>query len=684
MELRDTERIEQLATAVNELLEGKIPLAIPFDDEWNHDLNRLRLLLNQLIEEVRRATAAVADLAQGNIECKINGSLITTLALKELRRALRHLSRETAGMTSDDFGQSAAYLREFSESFSTIVRQLTENRDQMETLAAGKSRELEEANHLLEENQHQRIETENLLNQTEGRLRTVIEASTDAIIAIDSRGIITIFNPAAERMFGFASKEVTGSGINVLIPEKLRDHHETMVNNYFLRGMPRSAIGRTLNLSAAHRDGSTFPIELSLSEGCVNDKKFVFAMIRDITDRIAAEKKTKELQKRLERAERMQALAVLAGGVAHDLNNELGPLVGYPELILDKLAEDDPSRKHVLSMQTAAQRAASTIQDLLTLARRGRYGMTPTSVNDVITTYLDSPHCTSLKTKNPDVSLRLELDDSETLILGSAPHLSKVIMNLVGNAFDAMPAGGEVHIQTSHQHLDRLFSGYDQLVSGEYVLLRVRDTGMGIDPEDIEKIFEPYFSRKEMGASGTGLGLAVVYGIVKDHDGFYDVFSEKGKSTEFVIYFPITCERHPVELEKRVSAGGTESVLVIDDAATQRELATEFLTSGGYKVTSVPGSTEALEHLSKNAVDIAILDMIISRESDGLDTFNEMREIRPDLKVVIVSGSSQSERVREMQRLGAGDYVGKPYAKQQLLAAVRKELDRRPSTTPAG
>lgn len=683
MERKDSERIERLANAVAKLLEGTIPEDLPVEGNRDDELDLLGRLMNRLVSEVRQAAVSAADLAKGEIESQIEGSLILTVPLRELQASLQSLSRETARITAEDFGKSAAYLREFSSSFNALVQQLTAKRDGLGGHAADQVLKLEEINDQLQKNVSQRLEAEDRLSQSEERLRTVVEASTDAIIAIDHRGEITIFNPAAQQMFGYKAEEIIGKSVHVIIPEKIRPHHQTMVASYFRRGMPRNAIGRTLNLTAARRDGTTFPIELSLSEGCVTGEKFVFAIIRDISDRIAAEKKTRELQKRLERAERMQSLAVLAGGVAHDLNNELGPLVGYPELILSGLADDDPNRKFVLSMQNAAQRAASTIQDLLTLARRGRYGMTPTSLNEVVRAYLDSPHFASLKEKNNDVAVQLDLDDTVADVFGSAAHLSKVVMNLVGNAFDAMPEGGKLHISITQEHLERLFGGYDQVVSGEYVLLRVHDTGMGIDKKDLDRIFEPYFSRKEMGASGTGLGLAVVYGIVKDHDGFYDVFSTRGEGTEFILYFPITYERHAVEPEPGEGAGGTESVLVIDDAPQQRELVTTFLAAEGYNVRAVSGGAEALEYLKKNRVDIVVMDMIMSSQADGLDTFTEIRAIHPDQKAIIISGSSQTERVRRMQRLGAGDYVRKPFTRLQLLAAVRKELDRRPRMAPA-
>ena len=401
----------------------------------------------------------------------------------------------------------------------------------------------------------------------------------------------------------------------------------------------------------------------------------------DVTEHKRAEEHDRVLQHKLERAERMESLGILAGGVAHDLNNMLGPLVGYPELILMELPENSPLRKQVQCIGKAAQGAADVVQDLLTLARRGRYEMVPTDVNKVVQAYIDSPSFIGLTEKHPDVVVKLKLDRSIGNIFGSAPHLSKVFMNIIVNAFDAMPEGGELTIETSQQYLESLESGYDKVEPHDYARFSVRDTGAGIAPKDLDKIFEPYYSKKKMGTSGSGLGLSVVYGIVKDHKGYYDILSTVGEGTEFILYFPVTSVEVEPGPDTVIDYGGKEKVLVVDDVEDQRILASDLLSSMGYRVETASNGREAVEYLSNHSVDIIVLDMIMERDLDGLDTYLEIIRLHPGQKAVIVSGFSATERVEKMQKLGAGPYIRKPYTREVIGKAVREELDKEPITT---
>lgn len=395
-----------------------------------------------------------------------------------------------------------------------------------------------------------------------------------------------------------------------------------------------------------------------------------------------AEDQKLALQEKLERAERMESLGILAGGVAHDLNNMLGPLVAYPELILRKLPDDSPVIRQLNIMSDSARDAAEVIQDLLTLARRGRYMKVPTQLNDVIKKYLESPSYHKLYAEKGNIELVLDLDKSLSPIDGSATHLSKVIMNLVVNAMDAMSLGGKLGIGTKQEKINKLKSGYEKIEPGEYVLLSVRDSGIGMDKECLERIFEPYFSKKKMGRSGSGLGLSVVYGIVKDHKGYYDVFSTIGQGTEFILYLPVVDKAVKVENATGEAKGGSESILIVDDDARQRNLSRDMLQSLGYEVSTAVNGREAVEYMNDNKVDLLVLDMIMEDDFDGLDTYREITKIHPGQKAIIVSGFSATERVQEMQSLGAGEYVRKPYTRGQVGIAVRSELDRARQKVP--
>ena len=394
-------------------------------------------------------------------------------------------------------------------------------------------------------------------------------------------------------------------------------------------------------------------------------------------ERRQAEKLRKSLQEKLEKAERMEALGVLAGGVAHDLNNMIGPLVGYPELILRKLPDDSPIRRQINTIARSAKDAADVIQDLLTLARRGRYEMAPICLNEVVNSYLTSAAYEDLTARRPEVIVNCQFDEQSGLIIGSTPHLGKVVMNLIVNAYDAMPDGGNLSVTTKQRKLTKLYSGYADIEPDEYICLRVKDSGVGIAIENIEKIFEPYYSKKKMGASGSGLGLSVVYGIVKDHKGYYDVFSEKGEGTEFVLYFPVTHNKKKNEIEDSGITGGEEKILIVDDVPEQRDMAAEMLASIGYVTDTVANGREAVAYLKKNDVDLIILDMIMEKDFDGLDTFRKIIGFKPGQKALIISGFSQTDRVNEVLRLGAGGYVRKPYTLEILAKAVRQEIDKK-------
>jgi two-component system cell cycle sensor histidine kinase/response regulator CckA len=253
-------------------------------------------------------------------------------------------------------------------------------------------------------------------------------------------------------------------------------------------------------------------------------------------------------------------------------------------------------------------------------------------------------------------------------------------MNLVSNAAESISGKGEVTIRTENRYLDKAVRGYDAVEEGDYAVLTVSDTGIGIPVEDRERIFEPFYTKKTMGRSGTGLGLAIVWGTVKDHNGYIDVQTEVGQGTTFTLYFPVTREELIVQQQKipieRYMCKG-ESVLVVDDIAEQRDVAAGLLARLGYEVHSVSSGEEAVEYLKGNKSDILVLDMIMTPGIDGLETYKRVLEVNPQQKAIIVSGFSETDRVKEAQKLGAGAYVKKPYMMEKIGLAVRKELDRK-------
>lgn len=397
------------------------------------------------------------------------------------------------------------------------------------------------------------------------------------------------------------------------------------------------------------------------------------------------EKKTKELilsERKLSHARKMEAIGTLAGGIAHDLNNILSGLVSYPDLLLMDIPEDSPLRSTILTIQKSGERASTMVQDLLTMTRRGVAVTKVVNLNEIISEYFNSPEYNKLKSYHQDVEVNTCFDSNLLEILGSPVHLSKIVMNLVSNAAEALPEGGKITITTQNRYIDMPVGSYDDVEENDYVVLTVSDNGTGIPPEDLERIFEPFYTKKVMGHSGTGLGMAIVWGTVKDHKGYIDVESIEGEGTVFTLYFPVTRQ----ELEKdttilfiRDYMGNGESILVVDDMEEQRDVAEGLLNKLGYSVTTVASGEEAVEYMKNNSSDLVVLDMIMDPGIDGLETYKRILKFHPGQKAIITSGFSETDRVKEAQKLGAGAYVNKPYMLEKIGIAIKKELKEKKS-----
>jgi signal transduction histidine kinase/ActR/RegA family two-component response regulator len=441
-----------------------------------------------------------------------------------------------------------------------------------------------------------------------------------------------------------------------------------------LNSMAQTIAMKILELQQAQSDLSQRVSERTAELQRAND-----SLQKEIEDRIRSEQARLLLEKRLLRAQKMEVIGTLAGGVAHDLNNILAGLVSYPELILLDLPDAHPFRKPLMRIQSSGESAAAIVQDLLTLSRRGVMVSEVVDLNAIIRNYLSSPELQKMKSYHPNVKIEASLQSAPGTILGSRVHLSKTIMNLITNAAEAMPEGGKITIVTQNRYVDMPISGYDDVKEGDYVCLVISDEGTGISKADIERIFEPFFTRKEMGRSGTGLGMSVVWGTVKDHNGYIDVQSCEGQGTTFTLYFPLSRSQVP-ESESPVTVefyrGNGETILVVDDVEEQRQIASQLLQKLGYSVHSVASGEAAVEFLQTKPADLVMLDMIMPPGIGGLETYIRILALRPEQKTIIVSGFSESTQVQEAQRLGAGCYVKKPYSLENIGTAIKTELKK--------
>ena len=506
--------------------------------------------------------------------------------------------------------------------------------------------------------------------------RLLFEAAPDGVEVVDAGGNIIDSNDSQKKLLGYSQEQLTGSLFSDYFSEKNR---ASLLNNLSSLNEHGYWEGEVELVTAT---GEMVPVWRKEKAIYDNDHKFIGAVVynRDIRNRKQAEEEKRCLQERLQRAEKMEALGELAGGVAHDLNNVLGVLSGYSELLLEAIPEGHRSRGYVEKIFQSTEKGAAIIQDLLTLARRGVAASDVINLNSVVSDFLKTPVFEKMKDYHPHVTFRTECDMNLLNIKGSPVHLEKTVMNLVSNAAESISGKGEVTIRTESRYLDKTIRKYDEVKEGDYAVLTVSDTGMGIPAESREKIFEPFYTKKMMGKSGTGLGLSIVWGTVKDHNGYIDVQTEVGEGTTFMLYFPVTREeliaqQQKVPIERYMGKG--ESALVVDDMAEQRDVAASLLTRLGYEVHLVSSGEEAVEYLKGNKADILVLDMIMAPGMDGLETYQRVLEINPKQKAILVSGFSETQRVRKAQKLGAGAYVKKPYIMEKIGVAIKHELDRK-------
>lgn len=510
-------------------------------------------------------------------------------------------------------------------------------------------------------------EAEGQLRESEEKYKNLVNSLPEAIFIVQYQKIV-LFNPGLERLTGLSCSQLSDT-----CPDRL---------------FPKSYLGRDsrggLSDFIIHPDQRIIYVEKQSVEIVYNGLPALLFAVRDITEQIKTRQERKRLQKELEKSKKMEAFGLLAGGVAHDLNNVLSGIVSTPDLVLMDLPKDSPLIEPISMMKDSGKRAAIIVDELLTLGRGAAKVLEPVRLNDVIEEYLVSPEFDRAARFHAGVTVIKHLDPSLPLLNASGLHIRKIIMNLTANAMEAIQNEGRVSLETSRVQFNRKsLKGYEHIKDGPYVKFSVQDTGPGISQADLERIFEPFYTKKVLGRSGTGLGLSIVWNAVHDHKGYVQVTSEKGKSI-FQVFFPVTDVLYEgAEPDKIYTlsdySGHNETVLVVDDVASQRKITSNMLKRLGYQVKTVSSGEKAICFVRKNKIDLAILDMIMDPGISGLATFKELKAIDPEISVVITSGYSKTKDVEKVQKLGAGSFIKKPYSLEKLGLCIKEELQKRTS-----
>jgi PAS domain S-box-containing protein len=512
-----------------------------------------------------------------------------------------------------------------------------------------------------------RERAERELRESNARLTALVHTAVDGVILIDARGRVIMFNPACEKLFGYASHEVVGQNVKVLMPASYRAEHDRYLDNYH-RTAVRKIIGIGREVTGQRKDGTTFPINLSVGEARQDGESIFVGIIHDLTDR-------KHTEEQLVQAQKMEAVGQLSGGIAHDFNNLLTVIVGNAEFLSDELKSRLDLQKLADSIVQAGERGAELTQRLLAFGRRQTLNPVEIDCNGLI----GGVRKLLQRTLSEEIAIRITLEDGLASAYADAGQLENALVNLALNAKDAMPDGGIITITTANMRLDEGYAEqHPEVHPGQYVMIAVTDNGSGMPKDVLDRVFEPFFTTKDVG-KGSGLGLSMVYGFVKQSNGHVAIYSEPGLGTTVRIYLPAsatTTERsEPGETSEDALLSGAETVLVAEDDPFVRTYAINCLRSLGYQVIEAVDGRDALARITAGArADLLFTDVVMPGGVNGWELAESARHIQPDLKVLLTSGYAL-ETLAERGRLPTGAAIlNKPYRKAELGRRVREAL----------
>jgi PAS domain S-box-containing protein len=505
------------------------------------------------------------------------------------------------------------------------------------------------------------------LNKSETMLRSLFENANDGIMIMDSNGIILSVNEKACEIHGFEKDALIGVNIGLL---------ETEENKPLFEERKRRILkGEALMFETQHyrKDGTRVSIEVSSKAVEVEGNLIIQSFHRDITEK-------KKLQGQLFQSQKMESIGVLAGGIAHDFNNILSAILGHAELLHEFSNLDATAKQRVKIIEGSSRKAGQMVSKLLSFARQGSFESAPLSLNNVIRDTMELIERMLAKKK---ITINMEIDPTLPPVSGDSNQLEQVVMNLVVNAGDAMPSGGTLTIATTRVSLERDEADriHPLLTPGKYVVMRISDTGMGIPEEIRDRIFDPFFTTKGPG-KGTGLGLAMVYGIVKEHRGVINLRSQLGKGTTFEIYLPVSDKFVPKAAKTSgYSVTGREKILVIDDEEDVLSFMKDVLETQGYKVLATTNPVYGLDTFKQinEEIDLVITDIVMPLVN-GRELIKHFKLIKPAVKVIAISGYDIWGTEKRDKDINA--YIRKPFEGIYLLSIVRRVLDTAPAPFP--
>jgi len=520
----------------------------------------------------------------------------------------------------------------------------------------------------------ERKKIEEALRQSEEKHRTIIENIKEGYLETDLSGIVTFANDSLRDMMGYSKEKIIGM---IYYKDILKNHNpETaqQIFNIFNTVYKTGESALIENYEIVKKDGSIFVPEMSVSLIQDKDGSAVGfrSLVRDVTERRKAEQEKLRLENRLQQAQKMESIGTLAGGVAHDFNNLLMSMQGNVSLMLYKIGSDDPYYEKLKTIEQHIHDGSDLTKQLLGFARGGKYEVKTTDINEII-----QKTSNMFARTNKEIRVHDKFQTDIWTVETDQGQISQVLLNLYVNAWQAMPLGGDLYISTENVDLDEKTTKPHAVEPGKFIKISVTDTGTGMDEITLKRIFEPFFTTKEMGR-GTGLGLASAYGIIRNHGGIIDVYSEMGKGTTFNIFLPISDKIFIKQEEPKIDiVKGTETILFVDDEDRIIDSAQEMLEALGYTVLTAKSGDEALYRFKENMdkIDIIILDMVMSGMGGG-EVFDHLRKINPDVKVLLSSGYSINGHAAEIMKRGCNGFIQKPFTLEQVSKKIREILEK--------